>query len=84
MEFIEITNCDDRFATNTLAKKTTKHQPLINNITSRGWNVAPLMVLAAGAKVTTHIPSMKNLETKLKIINTKIKNTIEQINIIAT
>jgi len=27
-----------------------------------GWYVAPLMVLAAGARATTHIPSMNKLE----------------------
>ena len=42
------------------------------------------MVLVAGAKATTHIPSMKNLETTLKLPLIKIKNTFQQINIIAT
>jgi hypothetical protein len=41
------------------------------------------MVIAAGARATTHIPSMKALETKFKLPTTKIKNTFRQINIIA-
>jgi hypothetical protein len=52
------------FQQEPLIKKTTKYQPLINNIITRpGWNVAPLMVLVTGARATTHIPPMKNLET---------------------
>ena len=49
---------------NILDRKTAKYQPLINNITTRGWTVAPLMILAANARATTHIPSMKSMETK--------------------
>jgi hypothetical protein len=47
------------FTVETKERKTTKYQPLINNIIARGWNTAPLMVLAAGARATTHIPLMK-------------------------
>ena len=42
------------------------------------------MVLDVGARATTHILSMKNMETKLKLPLIKIKNTFQQINIIAT
>ena len=59
IQFIEFTYRNDRFATKTLARKTTKYQPLINNIISRGWNVASFMVLVACARATTHIMSMK-------------------------
>ena len=51
---------------------------------TKGWNVAPLVVLVAGARGTTHIPSMKKLETTLKYPLTKIKDTCKQLNIIAT
>jgi hypothetical protein len=74
IQFIEFTYCNDRFATRTLTRKTTKYQAHINNITSRGWNVAPLTVLAVGAIDTTHTPSMKNLETKVKIPITKSRD----------
>jgi hypothetical protein len=84
IQFIEFTYYNDRFATDTLDRETMKYQPLIDNITTKGWNVAPLIVLAAGARDTTHIPSMKKLETTLKLPITKIKDTFKQINIIAT
>ena len=42
------------------------------------------MVLVTRARGTTHIPSMKELETTFKIPITKIKNTFKQINIIVT
>ena len=67
----------------TRERKNTKYQLLINNTIARGWNIAPLMVLTAGARATTHIPSMNELETKLELPTTKIRNTFKQINIIA-
>ena len=82
IQFIEFTYCNDKFTIETRERKTTKYQLLINNVIVRGWNVAPLMVLAASARATTHIPSMKELETKLKLPTTKIKTTFKQINII--
>ena len=42
------------------------------------------MVLVIGARATTHISSMKNLETMLKLPIMKIKSTFKQINIINT
>jgi hypothetical protein len=68
VQFIEFTHCNDRFVAETLDRKTTKYQLLINNTTIRGWNVAPLVVLVAIAKATTHIPSVKFLETNLKFL----------------
>ena len=67
------------FTTQTQERKTTKFQPLINNVALRGWNVAPLIVLVAGTRATTRLPSMKKLETKLKLPIMKIKNTFKQI-----
>jgi hypothetical protein len=52
------------FTTKTRERKITKYQTLINNIRARRWNTTPLMVLAAGARAATHIPSMNKLETK--------------------
>jgi hypothetical protein len=46
IQFIEFTYCNDRFFAETLERKTTKYQLLINNIKARGWNAAPLIVLA--------------------------------------
>jgi len=70
------------FYAETRERKITKYQPLINNIIARGWNVAPLIVLASGARATTHIPSMKELETKLKLPTSQIRIAFKQINII--
>ena len=64
-------------------EKVTKYQPLINNLITNGWKVAPLFILASGARATTHIPSMNALETQLIIPTPQIKNTLRQINIIA-
>ena len=81
IQFIEFTYCNDRFSVETRERKLTKYQPLIDNIIARGWNVAPLIVLASGARATTHIPSMKELETKLKLPPPQIRNTFKQINL---
>lgn len=43
----------------------------------------PLIVITAGARGTTHIRSMKLLETKLKVPKASIKNTFKEINTIA-
>jgi len=83
IQYIEFTYCNDRFPAETINRTTTKYQPLIDNLISNGWQVAPLIVLASGARATTHIPSMSALETQLKLPTTQIKNTFRQINIIA-
>ena len=83
IQFIEFTYCNDRLSAETKEKKINKYQPLINNIIARSWNVAPLIVLASGARATTHIPSMNELETKLKLPISQIRSTFKQINIIA-
>ena len=45
------------------------------------YDATPLIVLVAGARATTHIPSMKELERKLKLPTMKFKHTFKQINI---
>ena len=67
IQFIEFTYYNDRFSPEIILKKIEKYQPLIDNITNRGWLIEPLMFITTGAKATTHIPSMKNLEEKFKI-----------------
>ena len=83
IQYIEFTYCNDRFPAATIERKTIKYQPLIDNLISNGWQVAPLLVLASGARATTHIPSMYALETQLKLPTQQIKNTFSQLNIIA-
>ena len=75
IQFIKVTYCNDMFSAETRERKITKYQPLFNNIIARGWNAAPLIVLASGAIATTHMPSMKELETKLKLPTSQIRNT---------
>ena len=72
IQIIEFTYCNDRFSAETRERKITKYQPLINNIIARGWNVAPLIVIASGARATTHIRSMNELKTKLKLLHPKL------------
>ena len=55
IQYIEFTYCNDRFHAATIERKTIKYQPLIDNLISNGWQVAPLLVLASGARATTHI-----------------------------
>jgi hypothetical protein len=83
IQFIEFTYCNDRVSSETTERKITKYQPLINDILARGWNVAPLIVLALGARATTHIPSMNELATKFKLPTSQIRSTFKQLNIIA-
>ena len=82
-QFIEFTYCNDRFSPETIIRKIEKYQPLIDNITNRGWNVEPLIVITAGARATTHIPSMKILKEKFKIPQKTIRQTFIEINTIA-
>ena len=83
IQFIEFTYCNDRFSDETRTRKLNKYQPLIDDVIAKGWNVAPLIVLASGARATTHIPSINELETKLKLPTSHIRNTFKQINIYA-
>ena len=83
IQFIEFTYCNDRFSPETITRKIEKYQPLIDNITNRGWNVEPLIVITKGARATTHITSMKILEEKLKILEIIIRQTFSEINSIA-
>ena len=83
IQFIEFTFCNDRFSLETITSKIEKYQPLIDNITNRGWNVEPLIVITAGARATTHISSMKILKEKFKILKETIRQTFTEINTIA-
>ena len=48
---------------------TSNHRGSLNNV-----NNCPLMVLVVGTRAITHVPSMKKLGTKLKLLVMKIKN----------
>ena len=83
IQFIEFTYCNDRFSPQTPKAKANKYKPLIENIVALGWKNDPLIVITAGARATTHIPSMKLLEDKFKLPMPSIRNTFKNINTIS-
>ena len=83
IQFIEFTYTNDRYLENKITTKINKYQPLLDNVQALGWKVAPLMVISAGARGTTHIPSIKQLKTTYKLSETIIKSTLTNINTIA-
>ena len=83
IQFIEFKYGNDRFSQEAIDIKIEKYQPLINDIKTLGWNIDPLIVIVAGARATTFIPSMTSLEDNLNISIEKIKKTFTAINTIA-
>ena len=83
VQFIEFTYTNDRFSQETTNNKTQKYQPLIDDITNQGWKVDPLIVITAGARGTTHVPSMKQLISTFQLTENAVKNTFEAINTLA-
>ena len=83
IQFIEFTYCNDRFSLETLEAKANKYKPLLENIAALGWKIDPLIVITAGTRAATHIPSMKLLEDKFKLPMPSIRNTFKNINTIA-
>jgi hypothetical protein len=83
IQFIEFTYCNDRFSTEKVASKTAKYQPLLNSIQARGWNVAPILIIIAGAHATTHTHSITNFHKFFKIPLPTIKQSLQNINTIA-
>jgi hypothetical protein len=51
IQFIKFMYCNDRFSTEKVSSKIAKYQPLLNSIQVRGWNVAPILIITAGARV---------------------------------
>jgi hypothetical protein len=83
IQFIEFTYTNDRFPEDRANAKIAKYQPLINDIQALGWKVTPLIIIAAGVRGTTHIPSLTQLHTKYKYKKSIIKDTLININTIA-
>jgi hypothetical protein len=80
VQFIEFTYTNDKFPQETITSKIHKYQPLIDDIAQKGWKIDPLIVVTAGARGTTHAPSMKQLEQTFKLPETSIKHTFKVIN----
>ena len=55
----------------------------VTHIAALGWKIDPLIVITAGARAATHIPSMKLLEDKFKLPMPSIRTTFKNINTIA-
>jgi hypothetical protein len=83
IQFIEFTYTNNRYPEDKITAKKAKHQPFIQDIQNLGWKVAPLIVLTAGARGTTHIPSIKTLQKTYKYKESTIKETLTNINTIA-
>jgi hypothetical protein len=83
VQFIEFTYTNDRFPQDTIKNKIQKYQPLINDITQQGWKIDPFIVITAGARGTTHAPSMKQLEQTFKLPKKSVNHTFKEINTIA-
>ena len=55
IQFIEFTNWNNRFLRGTISRiRTEKYEALIE-ITNKGWNVEPVIVISVGGTATTHI-----------------------------
>jgi hypothetical protein len=80
IQFIEFTYCNDRFSHDTITVKTNKYQALLHELQAHNWKVAPLIVLTASARASTHVTTMTLLHDKLKIPKPSIKQTCIKIN----
>ena len=78
VQFIQFTYRNDKFSPETIAAKTKKYQPLIDDLTNNGWKINQPIVIIVGARVITHIPSIKSLEEKLNIPRNAIKHTYKK------
>jgi hypothetical protein len=83
IQFLEFTYTNDRYPEDKITAKLNKYQPLLDNIQARGWKVAPLIVISAGVRGTTHVPAITQLKTTYKFSETLIKSTLTNINTIA-
>jgi hypothetical protein len=83
IQFLEFTYTNDRYPEDKITAKINKYEPLLDNIQARGWKVAPLIVISAGVRGTTHVPAITQLKTTYKFSETLIKSTLTNINTIA-
>ena len=57
IQFIEFMDCNVKFSLETFEGKNVKCHSLIQSITSKEWNIDPLIINIAGARPTPHILS---------------------------
>jgi hypothetical protein len=83
IQYVEFTYCNNKFSVEKVDSKVARFQPFLSSIQARGWNVAPIMVIIAGAQATTHIPSIKKFHDTFKIPLPTIKIITQNINTLA-
>ena len=83
IQFIEFIHTNNRFADKRIQNKTNKYTPLLNEFFRQGWTVPPIFILIAGAKGTTHIPTLQALHEQLHLPQDAIKSTLTHLNTIS-
>ena len=83
IQFIEFTYTNDRFSHEKILEKTQKYAPLLKDIRNRSWNAPNLIVITAGARSTTHKPSIQKIKETFQIPENTITNALININTIA-
>ena len=78
----DFTYCNDKYLTETAAKKLTKHATLQLLQTQLGWPVFPPIVITMGIKWIIHTTTIKNLQN-LHISTNNIRKLIETLSQIA-
>lgn len=67
IQIIKFTYTNNKFSRETINNIITKHQVSINNLSHHGWKIGLLVAITAGARGTTHAPSMKHMEIKFQL-----------------
>jgi hypothetical protein len=81
VQFIEFTNCNDKYSLEKIVEKIAKFEGLIEDIKARGWKVDPLLVLTVGTKGNImHKNTISALKFLYIIPKTLIKPTVLQLN----
>ena len=83
IQFIEFTYTNDRILHEKILEKIEKYAPLLEDIRNRGWNAPDLIVIIAGARSTTHKPSIQKIKETFQIPKNTITNALININTIA-
>ena len=79
IQFIEFTNCHDRFPEQAIARKHTKYDSLNHAIHNNGWKINPIITITAGVRGAIHEHSIQKL-TDLKIPKSNIKKLMKDIH----
>ena len=83
IQFIEFTYLNGGFSIETIQQKMTKYIPLLEDISNRGWTILPTIVIIAGTRGATHIPSLEILQQEYHINKISLHETFMNINTIS-